>query len=172
MRRAILLSVFAVRLLAESVAGLYWTAPPGWNKQPAKPMRAATYQIPAVAPDNEAAECAIYFFGQGQGGTVEANLNRWKGQFQSSMEHPAKADVRRQTIHGLPVTTIDTAGQYSGMGGPTGKPVSPKANYRLLGAIIEGPGGNVFIKFTGPVKTIAANQKQYESLLSSFSRTN
>jgi hypothetical protein len=70
-------------------------------------------------------------------------------------------------IHGLPVTTIDVSGAYSGMGGPTA--AAPVVNnYRLLGAIIDGPGGRVFIKFTGPAKTMAANQRRFERLLESF----
>ncbi len=133
-------------------------------------MRAATYMVQPTAPDKEKSECAVYFFGAGQGGTVDANLNRWKGQFQSSMEHPAAAVVRHRTVHGLTVTTIDTSGQYSGMGGPNGAPSSPMANYRLLGAIIEGPSGNVFIKFTGPAKTMAANAGKFETLLNSFAK--
>ncbi len=45
----------------------------------------------------------------------------------------------------MPVTTIDSSGSYEGMGdksaatSTTGGP----------GAIVEGPGGNVFIKCTG-----------------------
>jgi hypothetical protein len=49
----------------------------------------------------------------------------------------------------LPVTTIDVTGQYSGMGGPMATAKTSKPGYRLLGAIIENPGGNVFLKFTG-----------------------
>ena len=44
----------------------------------------------------------------------------------------------------------------------------PAAGYRLLGAIVEGPGGSVFFKLTGPVKTIAAQQKNFEQLLASI----
>jgi hypothetical protein len=44
------------------------------------------------------------------------------------------------------------------------------SGYRLLGAIIEGPGGNIFIKFTGPQKTIAANQPKFQQLLESFDK--
>jgi len=66
--------------LAESVAGLKWTAPSGWKPETPRPMRAATYTVPATAPDSASAECVVYFFGSGQGGSVQANLDRWKGQ--------------------------------------------------------------------------------------------
>ena len=81
---------------------------------------------------------------------------------------PAKVDKR--TIHGLTVTTIESSGDYTGMGGPNVQTPAAVHNFRLLGAIVEGPGGNVFIKFTGPDKTVEANRKQFESLLSSFQK--
>jgi hypothetical protein len=45
-----------------------------------------------------------------------------------------------------------------------------KPGYRLLGAIVENPGGNVFLKFTGPERTIAANQQHFTQLLDSFQK--
>jgi hypothetical protein len=64
----------ATALLAESSAGLKWTAPAGWTSKGAAPMRAPTYTV-------QDAECVVYFFGEGQGGSPEANIARWKGQF-------------------------------------------------------------------------------------------
>ena len=133
-------------------------------------MRAATYALPPAPGDTEGAECVVYFFGAGQGGSVEANIERWKGQFSEPGGHPAPAKVEKRTIHGLPVTTIQSAGDYSGMGGPTAPSGTVKHHYRLLGAIIEGPGGSVFIKFAGPEKTVAAQREHFEELLSSFAK--
>ena len=131
-------------------------------------MRAATYNLPPVAGDHDTAECVIYFFGQGQGGSVEANIDRWKSQFRAPGGKPAEAKIGKRSIHGFPVTTIDTSGEYSGIGGPLAKDTTLKPSYRLLGAIIENPGGNIFIKFTGEAKTMAANQQRFEQLLASF----
>ena len=157
-------------LFAESVAGLKWTTPTAWKTEGARPMRAATYTIPPTAGDTASAECVVYFFGAGQGGSVEANLDRWKGQMLTPGGKPADAKIAKRTIHGLAVTTIDASGDYSGMGGPMASSKSLQNNYRLLGAIVEGPGGNVFIKFTGPAKTIAASQSEFEQLLNSFDK--
>ena len=154
-------------LMAESAGGLRWTAPAGWKSVGAQPMRAATYAVMSAAGDTSAAECAVYFFGAGQGGSVEANVDRWKGQFAAPGGTPAAAKVAKRTVRGLAMTTIDVAGEYSGMGGPmaTGRAV---AGYRLLGAIVESPGGNIFVKFTGPAKTIEANAPKFDLLLASF----
>ncbi|MDR3701754.1 MAG: hypothetical protein P4L56_19050 [Candidatus Sulfopaludibacter sp.] len=133
-------------------------------------MRSATYRVAAVQGDNERAECAVYFFGAGQGGSIQANLERWNGQFTQTDGKPAAAKIQKRTVHGLAVTTIDVSGEYSGMGGPmaTARTVQPR--YRLLGAIIENPGGNVFLKFTGPARTIAANERNFTQLLDSFQK--
>jgi hypothetical protein len=168
MRAFVLLLISTLSLSAETVAGLKWTPPAGWKSSGTTSMRAATYPVLPVAGDKDAAECAVYFFGLGQGGSVQANLDRWTGQFKTGGK-PATAKVAKISIHGLPVTTIDVSGEYSGMAGPTAAPVAA-ASYRLLGAIVESPGGNVFIKFTGPAKTMAANQPKFQQLLDSFEK--
>jgi hypothetical protein len=133
-------------------------------------MRAATYDVVPVAGDRDAAECGVYYFGPGQGGSVSANIDRWKGQFLTAAGKPAEAKIATRKVHGLTMTTLDTSGAYTGMGGPTAPGGPAKPAYRMLGAIVEGPGGNIFIKFTGPVKTIAANQPKFEALLASFDK--
>ncbi len=159
MRVSLFLFCFAYMLSAESVAGLQWTTPPGWKSEGTRPMRAATYNLA------DGAECAVYFFGAGGAGSVQANLDRWKDQVRAPGGKPAEAQIRKRTVHGLPVTTIDATGEYSGMGGP-----APKPSYRLIGAIVEGPGGNVFIKFTGPAKTVAQSQPKFDQMLASFEK--
>ena len=120
-------------------------------------MRAATYSIVPVAGDTGVAECVVNFFGPGQGGGIEANVERWRNQVLGTDGKPAAAKVDKKTVRGVAITMVDASGTYTGMGGPmmAGKPVP---GYRLIGAIAEGPGGNVFFKLTGPAKTIAAQQ--------------
>lgn len=157
-------------LFGQSVAGVKWTAPARWKSEAARPMRAATYTIAPADGDAAGAECAVYFFGPGQGGSVEANLDRWKGQMVSADGKPPAAKIAKRTIHQLSVTTIDASGDYTGMGGPMAVSRMVQKNYRLLGAIIEGVGGNVFVKLTGPAKTVAVRQAEFEQLLNSFER--
>jgi hypothetical protein len=154
-------------VLAESAAGVTWTAPAGWTLQAARPMRAATYAIAPEFGEKNGAECGVYFFGAGQGGSVDDNLARWKGQF-TERGAPAAAKVAKRTVHGLAMTTIDVSGEYSGLGGPLSEGSSSVPGYRLLGAIVSAPGGNVFIKCTGPLTTMGVNQPKFDQLLSSF----
>ncbi len=149
---------------ADTAAGLNWTAPASWKALGSRPMRAATYDVPAASGDHENGECAVYYFGPGQGGSVEANLERWTKQFQSSQP----PQIKKRTVHGMAVTTVDVSGAYSGMGGPMAASKSVKPGYRLLGSIAEAPEGAVFFKFTGPAKTVGANQANFEALLGSM----
>ncbi len=65
-----------------SVAGVIWRIPSNWSVQEPRPMRVATYMVPAVSGDSEGGECGIFYFGNDQGGSVEANIERWKSQFE------------------------------------------------------------------------------------------
>lgn len=164
MRRSVFGFLLATCLLADSGAGVHWTMPATWKAEAQRPMRLATY---TAAPG---ADCGVYFFGQGQGGSVQANMDRWIGQFEQADGKPSKdaAKVVKRSIHGLPVTTVDVSGAYTGMGGPTAQPGPAMPGYRLLGAIVEAPQGSIFLKFTGPAKTIAANQAAFDKMLASF----
>src|SRR5262245_27998711 len=51
-----------------SAGGVRWTVPAGWQASAERPMRVATYTIPA-ASGGEAGECGVFFFGRGQGGS-------------------------------------------------------------------------------------------------------
>ena len=154
---------------AESAGGLRWTMPVGWRAQPERPMRAATYTVAAASGDREPGECAIFFFGRGQGGSVQDNIDRWRSQIQGPDGKPAAAKIDKQQVRGLTVTRVDSSGGYTGMGGPMAPSGRALPNYRLLGAVVEGPGGNtVFVKFTGAAATVAGNLKHFEQLLASF----
>src|ERR1700682_427847 len=69
-RASALAILLSLAICADTAAGVQWTIPPGWSAQPARQMRVATYTVP------EDGECAVFFFGQGQGGAVDPNLQR------------------------------------------------------------------------------------------------
>jgi hypothetical protein len=165
----VFLALTTIAVLAESAAGLRWTMPVGWKSEAPRPMRAATYSVPPAPGDQSGGEVVINYFGPGQGGSLDANIERWKGQVQGADGKPAAAKVAKRTVRGIAMTTIDASGTYSGMGGPMA-PSKPVQGYRLLGAIVEGSGGNVFVKFAGPAKTVAANQQKFDELLASFDK--
>ncbi len=166
------LAVAATLGFAETAGGIKWNAPAAWKAQAQRPMRAATYTVPKASGDSEDGECAVFYFGPGQGGGVDANIKRWIGQFDAPAGGPADklAKTTKATVGGFPVTRIDLTGTYKTSAGPMMQSTGSKPGYRLLGAIVEGPEGAVFFKFTGPAKTVAANQAAFETLIKSVSK--
>ena len=169
-RIAIVSLASALAWAADSGAGMHWTPPASWKAEAQRPMRLATYTVPLAPGDAGVAECGVYYFGQGQGGSVDANLDRWIGQFTQPDGKPSKsaAKIGKRSLHGLKLTTVDVSGSYTGMGGPAMQAGKPQPGYRLLGAIVEGPQGSVFFKFTGPANTVAKNQAAFEKMLDSL----
>jgi hypothetical protein len=146
-----------------AAGGIQWTVPARWTAGAGSTMRVATYAVPA-AKGSEAGECDVFFFGSGQGGGVEDNVARWGKQFEGTpVPKRTTADVA-----GMHVTRAEVAGTYLAPGGPMMQSTGKKTGYRLLGAIIEAPGGNVFFKLTGPAATVAAARADFDLLVSSL----
>ena len=157
---------------AASSGSLKFTAPAGWISQsPASSSRKAQYGLPRAEGDSEDAELVVYFF-EGGGGTPQANVDRWIGQFTRPDGGPASdtAKVVHKTINGVPLTIVDVSGTYAGSMGPMQQQERPKTHFRMLGAIAETAQGPWFFKLTGPAKTVARWQSGFESLLDSINR--
>jgi hypothetical protein len=149
----------------DAAGGARWTVPAGWAAGPGSAMRVATYRVPA-AKGAEAGECAVFFFGPGQGGSVDANVERWTRQFEGT----PMAERATNQVAGMRVTRVQVAGTYLAPGGPMMQSQGKKTGYRLLGAIVEAPQGNVFFKLTGPGATVAAAQGGFDALVASVRR--
>ncbi|HXS81865.1 MAG TPA: hypothetical protein VN896_04030 [Methylomirabilota bacterium] len=148
--------------LAEA-SGIRWTAPAGWHAGGERPMRLATY---TVGPDpHHVAECAVFHFGAGQGGGVDDNIDRWVGQFEGT----PGSSRRTMTVHGLNVTRVEIAGTFLAPGADMQSQGRLPA-WKLLGAIVEGPQGPVFFKFTGPANVIDGAAQEFDALLASLEK--
>ncbi|HWQ33006.1 MAG TPA: hypothetical protein VNQ79_09125 [Blastocatellia bacterium] len=154
---------------ASSAGGVKWNPPSRWKARPSDGMRLVTYLIPAAGGDSEGAECPVFYFGEGGGGGVQANIDRWIGQFKQPDGRDSKeaAKQKTETINGFKVTMVDVTGTFSGGGMTAG---GDKAGYRLLGAIVEGPQGPIFFKLIGPARTVAAAQGDFQTLLKSLAK--
>lgn len=150
--------------------GLGWTLPKGWSGAPSSSMRVATYRTPAVPGDPEGGEVAVFYFGPGQGGGIDANVERWFAQM--TPEPGGKKPTRSQMKVGdIPVTLCTAEGTYTGAMGMGGASSAPKKGFTLEGAIAEGPSGAVFFKLTGPKKSVAKAKAAFEALVKSLRRT-
>ena len=149
-----------------SAAGLRWSIPKRWTEQGQRPMRVATYNIPASEGDTETGECAVFYFGPKEGGTVDQNIERWVSQFEPSGV-PARSG---KDVAGMKVSFVQVAGAYLAPSGPMMQSTGKKENFRLLGAIVEGPEGMVFYKFTGPAKTVTDAEGEFNAMVESLAK--
>ena len=100
----------------------------------------------------------------GAGGSVDANVKRWIGQFLQTK----KRDVTKETIAGQEVHLVDVVGTYNDRPGPFAPGVK-RENYEMLAAIIvTEKSGKYFVKFYGPQKTVEANKKAFRAMIESL----
>jgi hypothetical protein len=123
-------------------------------------MRVATLLAKAEGSDKPL-EAAFYVF-PGGGGGVEANVNRWLGQFatkpESKTEEIPAGDQK--------ITLVTATGTFND--GPPMGAKTPKENYTLLGAIVPtADGNNVFIKLTGPKDSILKLAESFRLMVAS-----
>lgn len=146
---------------------IVWTAPSGWTKMPDRMMRKATYQAEGKKGP---AEVAVFYFGPGQGGAVEANIDRWVGQFQNLPEGAAKRSETEQNGFKRFNVDVDKGTFASGMpGGPTG----PQNDWAMSASIVQtanNPVDYYYFKMTGPAATVAEQKANFSLLLSSVRR--
>ena len=113
-------------------------------------MRVAQFQL--TANDGKTAEL-VFFSSAPGGGGVRANVDRWIKQFEDIMDQ----DVKEEIVKEIKVTFVKTTGTFLS-GSPFG-PKTPKPGYSLMGAIVEGRQGSIFLKMVGQTKAVQAFEK-------------
>ena len=132
--------------------------PTTWKQSPASNnLRTAQFAIPKVEGDRDDAELVVYFFG-GAGGGVNANLERWSGQFQpgGKKQKVYKGESKQGEYY-----LLDVTGVYNKpIGPPINRQTNPTPGYQMLAVVLMVKDkGNYFLKLTGPQKTVAAASK-------------
>ena len=156
---------------AASTAGeLKFKAPDQWVvEHPSSTMRVAQYSLPRSEGDAEDGSLVIYYFGPGQGGSVQANLDRWVGQMEQpgGVSSQEKAKTEKITVAGLDVTLLDVSGTYTAEMAPGSGTRHNKPNFRLRAAVVETPRGPYFFKLVGPEKTITRWDQEFNNIVRS-----
>lgn len=135
--------------------------PNGWQAQePSSRMRQAQYLLPGEGGDD--AELVVFYFGAGNAGSVEANLERWRGQMKG-----AQGETTKSTANGMNVTTLDVTGSYAESSGPMMQAGKAQPGYRMIASIVESPAGAYYFKLTGPNSTVAHWQGAFASFIAS-----
>ncbi len=148
--------------------GMTWKVPAGWVEEtPSSSMRKAQYKVPGSAGDGE---CAVFYFGPGQGGDPMSNALRWAGQFKQPGGKPSDQVMKISNVNvgAIPVLVVEITGTYTGGMTATMKPAEDKPGSMLLGAIAQGPDANWFFKLTGPEATVNAQRTAFEEMIHSL----
>lgn len=151
-------------------AALTFTTPPGWQAgTPASSMRVAELTLPRAAGDAEDAQLIVYYFG-GQGGSVDANIERWVGQIQQPDGKTSSAAAKKESrrVNGLAVTLVDVSGTYVAEIAPGAAERHNKPQFRLRAGVVQTSNGPYYIKLTGPQKTVAKWDEAFEQFVSSL----
>jgi len=161
------------RVFTIADGGYSLRAPESWKRvQPKSGIVETEFAIPA---EGTAADGSPLQPGRmtvmGAGGTVEANIDRWHGQFTQpdGSATKDKATTKKMELAGCKVTLVDIPGTYKDSpGGPfAGGAAVERPDYRMLAAIVETPDrrGNYFLKFYGPAKTVAAHADGFRTMV-------
>src|SRR5215213_6030428 len=111
---------------------LKFRVPAGWvEEERTSSMRVAQYRLPKAVGDTEDASLVLYYFGQGQGGSTAANVERWVGQLKQADGSAAGAKQESFDANGLKVTTVDVSGTYVAETAPGSGAFHKKPAYRL-----------------------------------------
>ncbi|MEP6765189.1 MAG: hypothetical protein ABJB66_12795 [Gemmatimonadaceae bacterium] len=141
------------------------TVPKTWtSRPPASKMRLAEF----VAGAAGGAEVIVYSFGPGQGGTVDANLERWKSQFSNPDGKPVSDKITQGKVGAFPMTIAEYQGTYARGIGAGSAPQDALPNHILIAVIIETPKGSLIFQMFGPKAAAEAQREAYLSFVRSL----
>jgi hypothetical protein len=155
----------------KTAGALQYSVPEGWVVQiPSSNMRKAQFQLPKAEGDAEDAQLVLFHFG-GEGGSKEANFERWSEYF-TPADGSAPTPLARttRTVSGMEVTeasvtgTLDTS-KVQGMG--PGK----RENWGMLVAYVESPSGPYFARLLGPAPTVSRWEASFRQWIASLKPT-
>lgn len=141
-----------------------FTKPAAWkSEKTASRMRAAQFSVPGKEGE-EAAVCVFFYFGPGNGGGAQANLQRWVGQFAEDPKPEFKVDDAK--VGEIPVAYLFANGTFMD-GPPFGGAKVPKKNYGMAAAVLGTKPGYIFVKMTGPEAVVDAAKADFKKMIES-----
>ena len=142
------------------VAGFRAPKPASWVwTKPSVQFRTLQYAVAGDGDSTNSAELVVSVFLAGDGGPLEANIDRWRGQFRNGDAAP-EAKRASKEIGPLKVEFIELEGDYIAMGAP-----APKKGFLQLAAIVQADGRNVFFRLIGPKETVEANRADFMKMI-------
>jgi hypothetical protein len=141
--------------------------PSDWKSKPTVAgMRAAELQLPETGGK---AEVIVYYFGESGAGSVQANIDRWVGQFTQPDGKPSKdvAKVETAKYAGQEASVLSVSGRYASRAMPGAEAVD-KENQSMLAAIVPSPKGPYYFRLIGDRAAVEAQSGKFRELLTSL----
>jgi hypothetical protein len=139
---------------------VHWTAPSGWEEQPASGFRKASYL--AKSADGKTADISVISFPAAAGGLM-ANINRWRNQLKLP---PATNEAEAATpmaVDGRDMFFVDLVSE---------EPVATDiTKTRILGGIFPLASETWFFKMMGPDQLVESQRDQFKEFLQSVHAT-
>jgi hypothetical protein len=140
---------------------VHWTAPQGWEEQPASGFRKGSWLVRGA--DGKTADVSVISFPEAAGGVL-ANVNRWRNQLKlAPISNEADAGTPMQ-VAGRDMFFVDLASD---------QPIPPDgAKQRILGGIFPLNGETWFFKMMGPDQIVESQRDAFKKFLESVGLTN
>ncbi len=141
-----------------------FTKPAKWVEQKtASRMRAAQFGV-SGKNGKPAGECVFFYFGPGQGGGAQANLQRWVNQF--AKDPKPKFKVEDAKVGETSVAYLYCEGTFMS-GPPFGGAKVAKPNYAMTAAVLGTKPGYIFVKMTGPKEAVDGARVAFKKMIES-----
>ena len=153
-----------------SMSGLSYTPQDGWVRQQTEgPARMAQYEMKGEK-GTEPATLTIFHFGPQGAGTVEANIDRWIGQFQQpdGRDSTQVAQLTSDNVNGLKLDRVDVSGTFVAPEAPGSAKKRNDPGFRLIGCVVETAAGPYYIRFLGPAATVERRKPGYDRFMASL----
>jgi hypothetical protein len=146
------------------LAAITLTAPKAWpRKQPRSSFIQAEFELPRAKGDEADGRLTVTT----AGGSIEANITRWKGQFNGAQDNAHEEQIE---VGGIKATLVDLSGDFNDQPGPFA-PAVKRSDYRMIAAIIPVNGQLHFVKGVGPKKTMAAHAEEIKTFIRSVKKS-
>ncbi len=139
----------------EAAPAVHWTAPEGWEEQPATGFRKGSFL--ARGADGKQADISVISFPQQAGGLL-ANVNRWRDQLKlAPITNEAEAGTP-MPVAGRDMFFVDLV---------SAQPLKDGAKTRILGGIFPLNGETWFFKMMGPDQLVEVQRETFQKFLGS-----
>jgi hypothetical protein len=145
--------------------GLKLELPEAWKEGKVESkMRLAQFALKPKDKNSKLgeAELVVFHFGPQGGGSNDANIDRWVGQFEGKKRADAKVEKLDGKIEGV---LVDLTGTYVAPVRPGAEEKLHQPDTRMLAAILQTPKGAHYLKLVGPKKTVSDWEGEFRDMV-------